>query len=374
MEHLQELVARRYRTTRCRALAAAVASIAVLGTGAAAASGPRATTVVTFPGVARSFDADAGRVAWIDSAWILHVRPLRSGAGTTIRYTNPYQEVPSASAGPPLVLGRRRLLWLSTRGVAMFEDADRVYVASVGATRGRRLTNAVHSEGGAGGYVTGLAGDDAGFAYGTVTVDQTETEVTRYQVSGGGVWTLAGAMPRRLPGAPPAVVLAESAGRIAIAPVDTGRRGTGTPVAGHSVEIRNATTGAVVSSVSTTGAVRAAALSPTTLTVILDGRLAYYRVADGRLLGYAAIPADTAAELDGAGARVAFRRTRSIGVADTTSGRVSTVVTTSWRPTGVALDGGTLAWAESRRVAPGEVSRKTYTARVRTLVLPSANG
>jgi hypothetical protein len=114
---------------------------------AAAARPESPSTLVAFSGVARSFDADAGRVAWIDSAWVLHVRSVRSDAETTIRYTNPYQEIPSLATGPPLVLEPRQLLWLSTRGVAGFEDADRAYVAPVGATRGRRLTNLVHSEG-----------------------------------------------------------------------------------------------------------------------------------------------------------------------------------------------------------------------------------
>src|SRR5664279_433548 len=81
--------------------AVVAASIAVLGTAAApAAVGPPPATLFEFAGVARSFDADAGRVAWIDSAWALHVRSLRSGVETRILYTNPYEEIPMFRSGP----------------------------------------------------------------------------------------------------------------------------------------------------------------------------------------------------------------------------------------------------------------------------------
>jgi len=367
MERLQELVTRSFRVI-CLGLFATVVFTA-LGAGASPAGGPLPATVISFPGVARSFAAAAGRVAWIDTAWVLHVRSVRSGVETTIRYTNPYEEIPSFSAGPPLVLEPRQLLWLSTRGTGSLEDADHVYVASVGATHGRRVANTVHGERVDGGYVAGLAGDSAGFAYGIVTVKAVPAAEHRYQVSGGGVWTLTGATPRQLPGAPPAIVLAESAGRVAIAPVDNGERQEGTPLAAGTVEIRNATTGAVVSSVTPTGAVRAAALTPTTLAVLAGGRIARYDAATGKLLGTTPAPADTAAELDAAGMQLAFRRTRSVDVVDLTSGRISKLVPTSWRPAGVALDGLTLAWVEQRRIAPGNVSKKTYTTRIRTLAL-----
>jgi hypothetical protein len=366
MEHLQDLVVRR------RGLLALAASVA-LGTAAASASGPP-PTLVTFRGVAQSFAAAAGRVAWIDSAWALHVRSLRSGAETTILYTDPSKELPSLTSEPRLVLEPNRLLWLSTRSAGMFYDADRVYVAAVGATHGRRVTSVVHGEGVDGGYITGVAGDAEGFAYGTVTVSHGTTDQTLYQASGGGVWTLVGTTPRRLPGAGPAYVLAESAGRIAIAPVDTDERKDGTPVAAGTIEIRNATTGALVSSVSPTGAFRAATLTPTTLAVLVGNKIVRYAVPSGRLLGSTSVAADTSSVLASGGGRIAFRRTRSIGVLDATSGRISMVMAATGRPAGVAIDGQTLAWAESSRIAPGEASKKTFITRIRTTALPPTHG
>lgn len=367
MEHLQDLVVRR------RGLLALAASVAVLGTAAAAASGP-APTLVTFPGVAQSFAAAAGRVAWIDSAWAVHVRSLRSGAETKILYTDPSKELPSLISEPRLVLEPNRLLWLSTRSAGMFYDADRIYVAAVGATHGRRIASVLHGEGVDGGYITGVAGDAGGFAYGMVTVSHGTTNQTLYQASGGGVWTLVGTTPRRLPGAGPAYVLAESAGRIAIAPVDTDERKDGTPVAAGTIEIRNAITGALVSTISPAGAFRAATLTPTTLAVLVGNNVVRYAVPSGRLLGSTAVAADTASALASGGGRIAFRRTRSIGVLDATSGRMSMVMAATGRPVGVAIGAQTLAWAESSRIAPGEAPKKTFMTRIRTTALPPTHG
>lgn len=205
---------------------------------------------------------------------MLHFRSRRSGAETTIRYTNPYQEVPSLTKGRSLVLGPSRVLWLwhGTHTVGGFEDADHVYVAAVGATRARPVAKTLHGDGGsgdggAGAYLAGIAGTGTGFAYGLVKVAETQDQ-SHFQVDGGSVLVLTGTTPRLLPGAPPAIVLAENAGRVAIAPVDMGQHESGTPLAAGTVEIRNATTGALVSSVTPTGTLRAATLTPTMLVVL----------------------------------------------------------------------------------------------------------
>lgn len=352
-------------------LLAVAAAVALTGAAAAAGGGIRAVTVTSFPGVARSFDADAGRVAWIDSAWVLHVRTRRTGAEQAIRYTNPYEEIPVEAGGPPLALGVRRLAWLSTRGAGQLEDADHVYVAAVGSRAGSRVANAVHAERIAGDYVAGLAGDDSAFAYGVVTVTEVPGQQHLYRAAGGGVWTLAGAAPRLLPGAPPAIVLAESAGRIALAPVDTAARQEGTPAAGGAVEIRDATTGALAATLQPPGPVRAAAMTPADLDLLVGSRILRYDAASGALLGTTALPAGVAADLDASGGWIVFCRAGSVAALDVRTGRVTTIATTPWHPSGVALDGRTLAWAESRRIAAGAVSKKTFETRIRTAALPA---
>jgi hypothetical protein len=345
--------------------------VATSGLGAARAATPRPVTVTSFAGFARELDVAAGRVAWIDSAWALRMRSLRSGVETKILYTNPYNELPSTSPAPRLLLEPRRSVWLSTRATGMFDIADRVFLAAGDSPRAQRIASTGRLDGFDGGYVTGVAGDSSGFSYGIVVVKKIGENPETYQVSGGGVWAAAGAAPRRVPGAAPSIVLAYAAGRVAIAPVDTSARANGRPVAAGPLEIRNATTGSLVSGVSPGGAVRAAALSPTTLTLLVGSRVERYDVASGMLLGSTTVPGDIVAELRISGERIVFRRTHSIGLLDAATGRVATLTATSWRPTGVAIDGRTVAWAETRRIAPGEPSKKTFAARIRALTLPA---
>src|SRR5688500_11310951 len=104
---------------------------ALVVTAVVAAPSPGASpvkTVVAFPGFPRNLALDAGRVAWIDTAWALRVRTLSTGAETKILYTNPYQEVSKILWAKPfepshalsersgLALEGQHLLWISTRG------------------------------------------------------------------------------------------------------------------------------------------------------------------------------------------------------------------------------------------------------------------
>lgn len=354
-----------------------MAAVAI-GAGAATADPSPAKTLVTFPGIARAFAYDAGRVAWIDSAWALRIRTVRTGAERKILYTNPYEEIPDfpaeitpfLAANRRLVLERRRLVWRSTRGRSLAEAADHVYIGTVDAGRGRRVATEVHTDGWVGGYVTGIAGDGSGFSYGVVTVEQVAPESDRTHVVGGSLWLIVDGRLRRVPDTPPAIVFARAAGRVAIAPVDLNERSGGDPVPAGTVEIRNATTGALISTFSV-GRVRAVALSREIAAVLVGRRIKRYDVVSGQLLGLTVVPADTAFDLDMAADRIVFRPKSAINVLDASTGRISTAATTTpWRPSGVAVDGRTVSWAESRRIAPGEVSKKTFRTRIRTAALP----
>jgi hypothetical protein len=110
-----------------------VAVAAIAASTGDARSGAAPATVAGFPGIVRAFSENSGRIAWIDSAWILRVRGLRGGTVHSIRYTSFYQEIPDLSGQRRLIAEGRRLLWISTRGTAMFIDADHVYAADVAA-------------------------------------------------------------------------------------------------------------------------------------------------------------------------------------------------------------------------------------------------
>ncbi len=353
----------------CIVLASLFAALAI-GLPPAAARTPR--TIVAFPGIAHELGYDSGRVAWIDSAWILRIRAVSNGRQHAIRYTNSYQEVPNPdlSGRPRLAAAGGRLAWLSTRGAGSHYLADHVYTAIVDNKYGRRVISVQHAEGGAGSYVSGIAGDSLGFSYGLVKVQASNPDQTNFHVVSGGVWSTVGAQTRRLPGAPPAIVLARAAGRVAIAPVDTGERSSGVPVARGIVEIRDVATGSLISTLRP-GPMRAVALTQNVAAILKGSHIAQYDIKSGRSLKVTLVPSDTSSELASSGRLLAFRTAHTVKLLDIISGRVSTVaVATPWRPSRVAIAGHTLVWAESRRTAPGEVSGKTFTTRLELLAVP----
>jgi hypothetical protein len=346
-------------------LAAAALVVAAAAHGSARSTG--AATVVSFPGIVYAYDENSGRAAWIDSAWILRIRPVRGGATHAIHYTKFYEEIPDQAWRPRLLLEGHRLLWLSVRGSGAGVDVDHVLTADVTASTGTRLANERHAEGADGSYVTGIAGDATGFAYGATTVALTADQLS-FHVVGGGVYTTAGAVARKLPGAPPSIVLARANGRVAAEPVSTEDRHMGTPVGAGTIEIRSLPSGTVVSTITTPPA-RSAALTSSLIAVLVGNTLTRYAVGTGQEVGSATtLPSSTSPELRTNGRLLVLRTPHSVLVVDAQTGRMRTVPAASgWQVVGLALDGQTLSWAESRRIAPGEPSRKTFTTRIRML-------
>jgi hypothetical protein len=348
----------------------ALLAVAALLVVAGASGGRRSvepTTVVSFPGIVHGYDESSGRAAWIDSAWILRLHSLRGGTTHSIRYTKFYEELPDAAWRPRLLLEGRRLLWLSVRGSGMGLDNDHVLTADLAASRGTRLANEDHAEGADGSYVSGIAGDATGFAYGVTKVALTSGQLA-FRVVGGGIYTTTGAAPHALPGAPPSIVLAHANGRVAAEPVSTEERHTGFPVASDTIEIRNLTSGTVISTIATPP-VRSAAMTSSVIAVLVGSTLTRYQVGDGRQVGsVTTLPPSTSPEMRADGRLLALRTPHSVLVVDLQTGRLRTVpAAKGWQVAGVALDGQTVSWAESRRIAPGEPSRKTFTTRIRML-------
>jgi hypothetical protein len=345
-------------------------AVAALLIAAAANGGRRSvepTTVVSFPGIVYGFDENSGRATWIDSAWILRVRPLRGGVTHSIRYTKFYEEIPDQTWGSRLLAQGRRLLWVSVRGSGAGVDIDHVLTADVAASVGTRLANERHAEGADGSYVTGIAGDSTGFAYGVTKVALTSDQLA-FRVVGGGVYTTVAAVARKLPDAPPSIVLATANGRVAAEPVSTEDRHTGIPVASGTIELRNLTSGTLISTIATPPA-RSAAMTTSIIAVLVGNRLTRYQIGNGQQVGAGTtLPPSTSPEMRANGRLLALRTAHSVLVIDLQTGRPRTVpAAKGWQVVGVALDSQTLSWAESRRIAPGEPSRKTFTTRIRML-------
>jgi hypothetical protein len=320
--------------------------------------------VGSFDGIARALDFDRGRVAWIDSAWALRAQSLRVGGEAKLLYTSSYEEVPEM--GRRLFVGGQRLVWLSSRGSGTFAVNDHVYTATVGGKKGRRLFSAAHTDGAGGSYVTGLAGGASSFTYGVVTVTGPDGDLS---VSGGGIWNIVAGTPRRVPGVPPSFVFARGSDRILTAPAEVSQQTGWIPLPAATLEVRNATTGAVISSFDV-DRVGAAVLAGSVAVVFRAGRIYRYDGDSGELLGSTVAPAGTAAELDADGSRVVFRTRHSIELIDAATGRLSIVARTgAWSPSAVAVEGRTVVWAEAKRVKPGEPSKKTFRSRLRASAL-----
>lgn len=376
------------RATR-RALGA-IGWVAVCCAVTASASAGGRTTDPVVPGFVRGFAFDAGRVAWIDPVWFLHVRVLRTGVETRLVYTKQYEEIPDYSGGAVLELAQDRLWWLSRRGEDSTGDvAEHVYEAPVTAVRGRRVAtyenNTIE-----GGFVTGIGADRLGASYSFVQRETSDPDLSPPCSSTGGSKSLVGGRWRRLAGVEPGLLMARAEGRLALAPTEA-ERSCGQPAPAGTVEVRNGATGSLVSTFAP-GRIEAASMSATTVAVLAGGsvgertvagrshvpvvtgaRIERYDIASGRLVGSTPAPFQTVIDLDMDGDRVVFRTRYSVRVLDTRTGRVSTIASTSpWQPGGVAIDGNTVAWVETKRIAPGEPSRKTFQSRIRTRTLAPA--
>jgi hypothetical protein len=364
-----------------------VAAFVIFGWIASSGGAANQTTGSAFPGFVRAFAADGGRVAWIDSVWLLHTGVVGATGDKSVRYTSQYEEVPDSSGGTILELSRGQLLWLSRRGRGFENVGEHVYAASVSALRGRR-TVTYENNGIQGGFVTGLAGDATGFSYSFVRLQASDPDGDPPCMATGGLRSFLGGRWQALPGVPPGLLMARGAGRVALAPTDL-NGSCGPPSGSDTIEVRNASTGALVSRLQLGQRVHAVAMSVSMVAVLVGGwiserfvagrmhvplltgaRINRYEIDTGTLIGSTPAPARTAVDLDLAGSRLVFRTDRAVELLDTQTGHVSTLAVTSpWQPGGVAIDGNTAVWPESKRIAPGEPSRKTFQTRLQSRIL-----
>jgi len=127
---------------------------------------------------------------------------------------------------------------------------------------------------------------------------------------------------------------------------------SGRPVPSPSlpVEIRNARTGSLVTSIAPTGTPVAVALSADVLALLEQTptgmTLAWYDPAGGDALGEIPVPATTTALAAGRGV-VAFRVGRSIRVVEASAKRARVLTKAAETPIGLSVDGLRVAWAEN---------------------------
>jgi hypothetical protein len=343
----------------------------------APAKTPRATTVTSFPGVARELAIGPRDVAWIDSASALHVRTLKAGRETLLVYTDPSKEFKRSDVFPRLAVSAHTVAWLSVRALGNDGEVDRVYSAPASNLRARHTATYVHAEGSTGDYVFGVAADAGGVSYGVARLTAVEPEETSTTLS-GGTWSVGSGAPHRLLGAPPGFVLARADGWIAIEPARVAASAPLVVSGTGFVEIRDAASGALVSTLRPGGTtpffpenLHAVALTARIGVILVNDVFDRFDIATGKLLGSTPAPYGTVPQLGVAAGQVVFQDGSDIWGLDPTSGRLRVVMRPSgpWGIDRVAANGTTVIWAESQQIAPGEPSRKTYKSRIRRFTL-----
>jgi hypothetical protein len=341
---------------------------------------PQATTLGVLDQRIAALALDGGRVAWLTgtadcfgSVYLSPVttwRPVKLSDETRADTCRRSQFDP-----PPFALAGSRVLWAAF-GAGGNSGYGRVSLVSAGRRRADlELLDWEYFINGD--FLTAAAGDGATLVYATAfaTLKSMECRPARcsYTVEGGVVNRVVGREPIRVPGVPPAIMLAASGDRLVVVPADTkpgsahGETWIPQPAAGAAVEIRRVSSGALVARHRPRGVVRAVALSSRILAVLIreDGsrRIELRDPQDARLLWSVAAPALMTPHLSASDTRVAFSAGDDIHLLDLAERRDDVVARSIGRPVGLALEGRRLVWGESFGDYAGRIRSVLTTGR-----------
>jgi hypothetical protein len=210
------------------------------------------------------------------------------------------------------------------------------------------------------GQYTGLAGDGDTLIYSWVSVENVDDTCIEqpvpcvWQVTSGRTRLVFGHRQRRLP-LPRAAVLAVSQGRVTLARVSTATQNDDPfahAVENGPVEIRNARSGAMISSFSPTGTVLALAFSGRRVASLAklaggDRRVEIHSARTGALQRTLPVSRRIAA-FDLAGKQLVYRVGKAIRLFDVESGELRTVARMNGHPLGLSIEDRRIVWAENR--------------------------
>jgi hypothetical protein len=283
------------------ALAVLVTVAAVPAAGAKSAAKPR--TLLTTKTPIRAFAQDSSRIAWVDRKWHVDARKLGPRAKTVLVGSAHPSVGGDAALRPQLALAGSRVVWTRTAGGNDFETA--VFAREAGArSAGRILFNtAADRDERTGSYFGALAAGSSTLAFTAAAYDCVNqndcSDLARQTSRLGGLFRVVGTSGIvQVPHAPAALELAISSGRVALLPgpakIPADQIGEVTSPhltqPGTRVQIRNATTGDLVSQFTPPGTVKALALTGSVAAVIDelgDGtrQIERYDVTTGARLG-----------------------------------------------------------------------------------------
>jgi hypothetical protein len=311
----------------------------------------------------RAFAQDSNRFAWVDRKWRLEAHKLGSKTKTALVGTARPYVGGNNTVTPQLALAGSRVAWTRNGGGNDFETAVFARQAD-GKAKARIVFNtAADRTERTGTYFGALSAGGSTLAFTTVDyecVDPNDCSKLAANPSrvGGAFRVVGTSREAQVPNAPGSLESAVSAGRIAVlsAPKelspteisDVSSPSLGRP--GSRVEIRNATTGGLVSSFTPAGTVRALALTGSVAAVVDDlgngtRQIERYSATTGALLGSTGNVA-AGSTLSAAGNTLVYAATgEKIEAMAATTGAQQQLAVSPAPPIGLSIVGKRVAWA-----------------------------
>jgi len=354
-----------------RVLLGAAVSLVAAFVSAVGATPRTETLYANANGTVSGFAQDGSIIAWFTPGGAgcntVHVRSLANGTRAELPKQGDTQNVTcrwnvgTAPVSVAIARNQPSVLWTLHENSPL--QFDYLVGAGVGDSRERRYQQLAHTSRGAGLWLGGVAGNGGTLVYGVTSVDYvdeagclagTDTCALKIVANGGGVYRVgADHRPKLVPGTSGgAVDVATSGDRVAYVRAGTVDK-RGRPVAGADkpIEIVDAVSGQVASSVTTQGTPVAIALSANALATLeqtpLGLRLAWYAPDTGSPAGSVPVALAASTELSVSDRLAVFHVGRSIRAVDLATGRVRSLATAAGMPIGLSVEGTRIAWAEN---------------------------
>ena len=325
-----------------------------------------------------AFAQDDGLVAWFaptpsskdcNRVWLWQLGaarlPLPEQGAAYHNVTCGWQVPPNSPVGLAVAGngGSPALLWTLHESASQALRFDYLLGATAADPRERRFQQVAHASHGAGLWLGGVAGNGSTLVYAVAQVaykDQVACLSTpktpgacALKIVGGGVYRIVGRTPPLRVGTSPSVGVAAFGDEFATVRAVGTATADGRPLASASVpvEVRNSSTGDLVTTVTPTSAPVAIALSGSALALL--GRsgnrlvLDWYDLTTGTPLGSLHLPKGAASTISIGDRVIVFRVGRSIRTVNIATEHVATVAKAASTPVGLSISGERIAWAEN---------------------------
>ena len=315
---------------------------------------PRTAFVVS--GSLRSFVQDGGRFAWIGGSYGVWTRAYSGGKSSRLGSAAPWGTVKNLMPGPWLAIAGSRLLWTSSGGGD--STHTNVFTSVPGQEKptfvgGTQADNFVGANDGS--YFGGAAGDGKTLVWSSAHFRCVRPGCNELEISTSELFkdAIRDWKNHALGNVRSTADLDAADGRLALVP-------SASPVANYEplprpapngpVEIRRASSGALVTSFAPAGTVRAVALSARYATALVERAggaraIETYDATTGSRVASVAVPTSTADDLDSSGATVVFRVGWSLRLLDAATGQQRVLYGATAKPIGLSIEGSRVAWA-----------------------------